>query len=59
MHGVWAETLRSNRAELGLGYIWRTVRATCKRTMEVWDKSSWDDECVCCSFLSGYWSNNI
>ena len=59
MHSVWAETLRSNKAELGLRYIWRTVRARCKRTMRVRDKNSWDDEGVHCSLLSGYQSNNM
>ena len=59
MHGVWAKTLRSNRAELGLGHIQKTVRATCKRMMEVWDKSSWVDKGACHSLLSGYWSNNM
>ena len=59
MHGVWAETLRSDKAELGLGYIRRTVRARCKRTMGVRDKDRWDDKGAHCSLLSGYQSNNM
>ena len=59
MHGVWAETLRSDKAELGLGYIRRTVRARCKRTMGVRDKDRWDDKGAHRSLLSGYQSNNM